>query len=147
MLQWWYMFVASACLQCFICFSDVCYNCIYFNTAYVSHLLRLFLYEYCVFLQWFSSVFCNCCSQMFQMFHPSFLYVVSVAFECFKVYRVLHMGCVWQAGGDSSGSCTACAPCVAMRDAGAGEWHLGSAGSCVDARKRNVVAGIRPFGG
>jgi hypothetical protein len=49
--------------------------------------------------------FCKCFRRMFQVFHLTFFYVVSVASECFKKDQVLHTECMWKAGGGMSGPC------------------------------------------
>jgi hypothetical protein len=43
MLQWLYTYVAIDCLQCFICFSNVCYKRVYLDVAYVfTYMLQVF---------------------------------------------------------------------------------------------------------
>jgi hypothetical protein len=73
MLQWLYMYVASSCSQCFICFFRRMLQvylsrcCICFHIYDANVLSRC-----CVCLQWFQVIFrclCRCFRCMFQMFH------------------------------------------------------------------------------
>ena len=38
MIQWLYMYVASVCSKCLVCFSDVYCKCVYLDVVYVSHM-------------------------------------------------------------------------------------------------------------
>jgi hypothetical protein len=68
-----------------------------------SHICcKCFICIYCVCLQWFSNVFrcfCKCFRRMFYVFHLSFCKLQVLHLDVSKVDQVLHMGCMWEAGG------------------------------------------------
>jgi hypothetical protein len=84
MLRWLYTHIARVCLQCFICFSDVCCKRVLFGYCICFHTyVASILFGCCICLQWFSSVSisvsdvclkcfiylflcCKCCIQMFR---------------------------------------------------------------------------------
>jgi hypothetical protein len=84
MLQWLYTYVASVYSKCFICFSNVCYKCVYLYVAYVSLItLQVFYLGIAYVFQWSFK-----CFQVFwQVFQT---YVSSVSNTCFKCFICLH---------------------------------------------------------
>jgi hypothetical protein len=72
-------YVASVFIRC----------CIYFR-IYVASVLSVC----CVYLQWFQVFFCKCFIRMFQVFHLSFLFVVSEYFKSRSdVAHRIRVGC------------------------------------------------------
>jgi hypothetical protein len=78
---------------------DIAYTCML--QAYFSNGFRCFasvLSGCSIYLQWFQvffRCFCKCFKRMFQVFYLSSLYVITVAYGCFKSIR----GCTWDAHG------------------------------------------------
>ena len=85
-------------------FSDVCCKCVYLNVAYASHIC-------CKYFIWMLRMFCNGFQVFLQVFHTHVPNVSSIFrrilqvlhLDISKLDRVLHMGCVWKAGGAMSG--------------------------------------------
>ena len=139
MLQWLYTYVARVCLQCFICFPDVCCKRVYLDVVYIFiHMLQVF-YLYVVYvLQWFSSVFASVLSVFFcilQVLHLNVLKIDlahGIRVESWRGHersprvRVMFggMGPAWP------------------RDTGADKQHSAGTGLCVDTGKQTVAVGV-----
>jgi hypothetical protein len=148
MLQWLYTYVNSMSLIFHLFFRRMLQVCLFGYCIYSHTYVASILSECCVCLQWFSSVF--------QVFLPdasikcsiflSFLMLQVLHSNVLKVYRVVHVGCAWEAGGGASGphGRTARAPAW-PRDAGTGEQRSVGTGPCVDAGKC-IVAHVRTSG-
>jgi hypothetical protein len=99
----------------------------------------------------FFKCFCKCFRRMFQVFHLSFLYVASVASECFKSRSsVAHdirvgswRGCERSPRVRGTGDVSGAGPAW-PRDTGVGEQRSASASPCVDVGKRTVATGVSP---
>jgi hypothetical protein len=85
MLQWLYIYVASFCSQCFICFFfDVCCKCVSRDVVNVfTHMMQVSYLNVAYVHNGFKCFF-KCFRRMFQIFIYFQTYVATVASECFK---------------------------------------------------------------
>jgi hypothetical protein len=77
-------YVANVYSQCFICFSNVCYKCVYLDVAYVLYIC----YKYFIWmLRMFAIVF-KYFQVFLQVFHMHVSSVSSIFIVCYKC-------CIW----------------------------------------------------
>ena len=88
MLQWLYMYVASFCSQCFICFSrHMLQVCLFECCICFTHMLQVFYLDVAYVFSMFLSVlgvFASVSDACFKCFISHQTYVASAASKCFK---------------------------------------------------------------
>jgi hypothetical protein len=86
-----YTYVANICLQCFICFLDMCCKYVYLDVAYASHTGCKFLSRCCICVAMvFHVFFISVSDACFKRFICLQTYVAGVVTDVSKVDRVLH---------------------------------------------------------